>query len=131
MEIYKKYEYVFKEYKMIELTEKSDTILIDNLDLRHCVENRMARLPGDFLYPQYGYFCVLENVNELYAPLHFSYGDVSRVDDLFEYIELVEEDETCFEIVTVLTQDFGVSIIAPKALLSPSVQDQLRLFKEY
>jgi len=116
---------------MIELIQKSDTGLIKDLELRHCIEQRLSHLPFDFKYPEYGYFCIIESASELYRSMKFAYGDVPLIEDFFEYLELVEEDESCFEAVLVLTQDFGVSLIVKKLLLAPPDIEKLREYKEY
>ena len=116
---------------MIELIQQVDTSRIEDLDLRHCVEGRLHLLPADFIYPEYGYFIVLESVSELYHPLALSYGDTPLVERPLDYVELVEEDEECFDVVLLLHADFGVELIIKKSLLSPIEADRLRRFKEF
>ena len=115
---------------MQELIQKEDVALVNDLAVRLCVERRLEALPSDFVYPDYGYLCMIEDEKELFAPLFLSYGDVRLVEDIFERIEIVEEDEDCFDVVLVLHADFGIELIIPKHLLSTSVRNRLRAYKE-
>lgn len=115
---------------MKELIQKADIESIDDAVIQQCVARRLEALPVDFVYPDYGYLCVIEDEQELFARLSLSYGDVSVVEDIFERIEIVEEEEDCFDVVLLLHADFGIELIIPKHLLSTSVRNRLRAYKE-
>lgn len=115
---------------MKQLIKQIDAALIDDLELRHCIERRLSMLPVEFIYPDHGYFVVIESASELYRPMALSYGDMPLVEDPLDYLELVEEDEECFDVVLVLHADFGIELIIKKSLLSPIDADRLRTFKE-
>ena len=117
---------------MIELLSKSDVNLIANPALKEYALYSFERLPSDYIYPDYGYFIVIEYFEELLQnPLPFSKCKLPSINDgLFDYIELVEQKEGILEIVILVDNDFGVSLILeskiiPKATLSKLLEYQI------
>lgn len=117
---------------MIELLNKGDVSLIMNPALKEYATYSFERLPSDFVYPEYGYFIIIEHFDELLQnPLPFSKCKLPSFNDgLLDYIELVEQKGDILEIVILVNNDFGVSLIleskiAPKEILDKLLQYQL------
>lgn len=112
---------------MIELLSKSDVNLIANPALKDYALFSFERLPSDYIYPDYGYFIVIENFEELlHNPLPLSKCKLPSINDgLFDYIELVEQKEGILEIVILVDNDFGVSLILESKIIPIEILDKL------
>lgn len=112
---------------MIELLSKSDVNLIANPALKEYALFSFERLPSDYIYPDYGYFIVIENFEELLLnPLPFSKCKLPSINDgIFDYIELVEQKEGILEVVILVDNDFGVSLILESKILPQVILDKL------
>lgn len=112
---------------MIELLEKGDVSLIHNPALKEYATYSFERLPSDFVYPEYGYFIIIEHFDELLQnPLPFSKCKLPSLNDgLFEYIELVEQKGDILEIVILVNNDFGVSLILESKIVPKEILDKL------
>lgn len=112
---------------MIELLSKSDVSLIANPALKEYALFSFERLPSDYIYPDYGYFIVIENFEELlHNPLPFLKCKLPSINDgLFDYVELVEQKEGIFEVVILVDNDFGISLILESKILPNEILDKL------
>jgi hypothetical protein len=112
---------------MIELLNKGDISLIKNPALKEYAIYSFDRLPSDFVYPEHGYFIIIEHFDELLKnPLPFSKCQLPSFNDsLFEHIELIEQKENVMEIVILVDNDFGVSLILESKIVSKEILDKL------
>ena len=71
---------------MIELFNKTDITKINNKEIQDYLNYSFNRLPSHYEYPQYGYFTVIENYNELENKIHFSNHSLPPItdDEFFE-----------------------------------------------
>ena len=112
---------------MIELLAKRDVSLIANPALKEYTLFSFKRLPSDYIYPDYGYFIVFEHFEELLQnPLPFSKCKLPSINDgLFDYVELVEQKEGILEVVILVDNDFGVSLILESKIIPKEILDKL------
>ena len=112
---------------MIELLNKGDVSLIKNPALKEYAIYSFERLPSDFVYPEYGYFIIIEHFDELFQnPLPFSKCKLPSFNDgLVDYIELVEQKEDVLEIVVLVDSDFGVSLILESKIVPKEILEKL------
>lgn len=107
---------------MILIHSIEDIELVDDEILRVGLQKEFDRLPDDYLYPEYGYFIVIESSDELYDPSELEQLLCKQcpTQSLFESVEMIEEFEGYVQIVLVLEADFGVSLFVRKDVMSYS-----------
>ena len=112
---------------MIELLNKGDVSLIKNPALKEYATYSFERLPSDFVYPDHGYFIIIEQFDELLQnPLPFSKCKLPSFNDgLLDYIELVEQKEDILEVLVLVDNDFGVSLILESRIVPKEILDKL------
>lgn len=112
---------------MIELLNKGDVSLINNPALKEYALYSFERLPSDFVYPEYGYFIIIEQFDELLkSPLPFSKCKLPSFNDgLLDYIELVEQREGILEVLILFDSFFGVSLILESKIVPKEILDKL------
>lgn len=112
---------------MIELLNKGDVSLIKNPALKEYALYSFDRLPSDFVYPEHGYFIIIEHFDELLQnPLPFSKCKLPSFNDgLFDYIELVEQSEGILEVLILFDSFFGVSLILESNIVPTEILDKL------
>lgn len=112
---------------MIELLNKGDVSLIKNPALKEYAIYSFERLPSDFVYPEYGYFIIIEHFEELLKnPIPFSKCKLPSFNDgLLDYIELVEQKGDVLEVVILANNDFGVSLILESKIVPKEILDKL------
>ena len=112
---------------MIEILKPTDVGQVHDEKLKAYLTYSFNRLPDDYLYPDYGYFVIIESQIELEAePIHLTHSTISS---LFEYIEMVEEKNGVIEIVQVLDSDFGVSLIMKREIVTDALYQRLQEYK--
>lgn len=100
---------------MIPIYSKNDVALVEDKILRDGLLKEFERLPDDYKYPEYGYFIVIESLEELQHPIPLKYcSQTYTPQPLSDYVEMVEEFEGYSQIVCVLEADFGVSLFVKK-----------------
>ena len=81
------------------------------MKLSQGVLKEFDRLPDDYLYPEYGYFIVIETVEEWNDPVELNaLISLYTARSLDECVELVEEFEGYSQMVLILNADFGISL---------------------
>ncbi len=112
---------------MIELLNKGDVSLIKNPALKEYAIYSFDRLPSDFVYPNYGYFIIIEHFDELLKnPLPFTKCQLPSFNDgLLNYMELVELKEGILEVLILVDNDFGVSLILESKIVPTESLDKL------
>lgn len=112
---------------MIELLNQGDVSLINTPALKEYALYSFDRLPSDFVYPEHGYFIIIEHFDELLQnPLPFSKCQLPSFNDgLLNYIELVEQKVDVLEIVILVDNDFGVSLILESKIVPAEILDKL------
>lgn len=98
---------------MIEILSKSKVREIEDQEIRDYLEYSFSRLPNDYVYPDYGYFVVVESFDELEKDQIFlsSYTLPSFNKGLLDSINMVEVRETLLEILILVDSDINVSFI--------------------
>jgi len=113
---------------MIEILSKDNYPPITNQSLQNYLHYSLQRLPQDFIYPEFGYFVIVEDLSELESPHQFNGITLpSLLDDNFfeRYVELVEFKDDIIEIVVSLDNDFGVSLIMEKSIIPIDILEKL------
>ena len=102
---------------MIPILSTKDIEFVRDEVLRAGLEEEFKRLPDDYLYPSYGYFIVIESIEELHHPIKLQNSVISQIPEpLSDYIEMIEEFDGYSQIVCILEADFGVSLFVSKKL---------------
>lgn len=115
---------------MIEILDKIDIHKIKNNDLREYLYKSFKRLPEDYIYPDYGYFVVVDSFDEL---------DVNTINltnreldgfwvGLLDYINMVEIDGEVIEILVFVDTDINVSFVMLKSILTFEIIEILEEF---
>ena len=103
---------------MIPIYSIEDVELVDDKILRDGLEAEFARLPDDYLYPTYGYFIVIESIEELRHPISLQHTTLSYTPQpLSDYIEMIEEFDGYSQVVCIFEADFGVSLFVNNKVL--------------
>lgn len=69
------------------------------------------RLPDDYEYPTFGYFIVIESLNELLQAIPLEYSSLSYTPEpLSDYVEMIDGFDGYRQVVCILDADFGVSL---------------------
>lgn len=113
---------------MVEILSKDDIQKVDAV-LQEYLEYSFARLYEGYQYPEYGYFIVIEKFQELLHPLNikeYHIPSISNAAFFKRYIELVEIHKGIVEIVLLLDNDFGVSLIMKEAILPADILSRLK-----
>lgn len=108
---------------MIEILNIDDINKICDPNIKKYLEYSFDRLPDDYIYPDYGYFIVLDNIEELFSDtnLDLSFGSIKGLNDgLIDCFELMEEKYDVVELVFILDNDFGLSFIIKKDIFNDS-----------
>ena len=102
---------------MIHILSTKDIELVSDEVVRAGLEAEFKRLPDDYLYPTYGYFIVIESIEELQHPIKLKNSSISQIPEpLSDYVEMIEEFEGYSQIVCILEADFGVSLFVSEKL---------------
>ena len=115
---------------MIEILNKIDVEKIKDENVREYLEYSFNRLPSDFQYPDFGYFVIVENFNELIVKSIelYCYSISGLNNGLYDDINLVEIRNEIIEILVFVDNDISVSLILPMNILPLKYKDKL---KEY
>ena len=85
--------------------------LVDGEILRDCLRKEFKRLPNDYIYPDYGYFIVIESLEELQHPIPLKHYSLPYAPEpLSDYLEIIEKFDGYYQIVFILEADFGISL---------------------
>lgn len=104
---------------MIHIKSIQDIKLVKNDVIKRGLENEFNRLPNDFKYPEYGYFIVIENLDELLEDISLRNNNSDILYQLLiESIEMIEKFDGYFQIVCILDNDFGVSLFVDDKIIS-------------
>jgi len=105
---------------MIEILDKTDIHKVHDKELKDYLIYSLNRLPNDFEYPEYGSFIIIENIDELKRnPIKFKTCELQSLENsLLDDIEIVEIKDDVIEIVFIIHNDFGVSLICKKEIFS-------------
>lgn len=111
---------------MIPIYSIEDVELVDDKILRDGLEAEFARLPDDYLYPSYGYFIVIESIEELRHPISLQHTTLSYTPQpLSDYIEMIEEFDGYSQVVCIFEADFGVSLFVSNQIATKSQLETL------
>ncbi|EDZ63152.1 hypothetical protein SMGD1_2062 [Sulfurimonas gotlandica GD1] len=108
---------------MIPIHSIEDIELVDDKILREGLRTEFKRLPSDFIFNSYGYFIIIESIEELQRPIPLEHSCLSYTPEpLSNYVEMIEEFDGYCQVVCVLEADFGVSLF-----VSDKVADNTQL----
>ena len=104
---------------MIQIRSKDDVSKISHPVLVAGVNKEFDRLPDDYLYPEYGYFIVIEELEELTNPVELN-AIISQYTarSLEECLELIEESTGYYQVLLILHADFGLSLFVSAETIS-------------
>ena len=115
-----------KAFKMIHILSTKDIEFVRDEVIRAGLEAEFKRLPDDYLYPSYGYFIVIESIEELHHPIKLQNSVISQIPEpLSDYVEMIEEFDGYSQIVCILEADFGVSLFVSKKLATKAELETL------
>ena len=104
---------------MIHILSKDDVSKVSDPVLVAGINREFERLPDDYMYPEYGYFIVIETVEEWNDSVELNALISQYTARSFdECVELVEEFEGYSQVVLILNADFGVSLFVSDELMS-------------
>jgi len=113
---------------MIEILNRADIQNVKDEKIKEYLEYSFKRLPNNFEYPEYGYFVVIETIQELESnSIKLSKINLPSIDNgLFDFVELVEIQNEIVEVVILYDNDYGVSFIIPMSILDESHKERLK-----
>ena len=77
------------------------------------------RLSVDFKYPDYGYFIVIEKLEELTDPVELEAIILEHTErSVVDCLELIEEHEGYCQVLLILHADFGLSLFVSEKIIS-------------
>jgi len=104
---------------MIEILCKDDVNKVSDPVLVAGLNKEFDRLPDDYLYPEYGYFVVIEELEELTNPIELiAIISQHTARSLQDCLEVIEEFEGYFQVVMILNIDYGISVFFNKKLMT-------------
>ena len=116
---------------MIEILSKSKVREIEDQEIRDYLEYSFSRLPSDYLYPDYGYFVVIESFDELDRDeISLSFCTLPSFNKgLLDLINMVEVKETLIEIIILVDSDINVSFIVKMDEVPQNYLDEMLLYQ--
>ena len=96
---------------MIQILSKDDVSKVSDPVLVAGITKEFNRLPNDYKYPDYGYFIVIEKLEELTNPVELNSIISQHTARSFVHcVELIEEFTDYYQVLLILHADFGVSL---------------------
>ena len=117
---------------MIEILKPEDVDKVQHEKLKSYLDYSFKKLPDDFIYPEYGYFVIIESMEELQKePVKLTLCQLPSIEEkaFFDFIEVVEQRYDVIEIVFIIHNDFGVSLIIKEEHLSDALLNRLQKYK--
>ena len=104
---------------MIQILSKDDFSKVSDPILVAGITKEFDRLPDGYLYPEYGYFIVIEELKELTNPVELN-AIISQytAHSLEDCLELIEESTDYYQVLLILHADFGVSLFVSVETIS-------------
>ena len=103
---------------MIEILSKDDVYKVSDPVLVAGITKEFERLPNDYQYPEYGYFIVIERLEELTNPVELnSIISQHTTHSLEDCLELIEESAGYYQVLLILHADFGISLFMSDKLI--------------
>jgi len=104
---------------VIQILSKRDIAKVSDPVLVAGITEEFDRLSPDFKYPDYGYFIVIEKVEELTDPIEIEAIVLEHTARPFtDCLELIEEHEGYCQVLLILHADFGLSLFVSEELIS-------------
>ena len=96
---------------MIQILSKDDLSKVNDPVIVAGLNKEFDRLPDNYEYPEYGYFLVIERLEELTNPVELnSIISQHTTHSLEDCLELIEESTGYYQVLLILHADFGVSL---------------------
>lgn len=104
---------------MIQISTKDDVNKVSDPVIAVGIQEEFERLSDDFLYPAYGYFIVIEKIEELTDPLELNTIITQHTArSLVDSLELIEEYKGYCQVLLILHADFGLSLFVSEKIMS-------------
>ena len=104
---------------MIQILTKDDVNKVSDPIIAVGIREEFDRLSDDFLYPAYGYFIVIEKLEELTNPVELNTIIVQHTArSLVNSLELIEESKGYCQVLLILHADFGLSLFVSEEIMS-------------
>ena len=112
---------------MIEILSKGDLRKIKSVKIKEYLEYSFNRLPSDYEYPDFGYFVVIEELDELIPDsINLSSYSFSGLNNgLYDEINMVEVKNETMEILIFIGNDISISLVLLTSILDTSHRDKL------
>ena len=103
---------------MIQVLTKDDISRVSDPIVAVGIREEFKRLSDDFLYPAYGYFIVIEKVEELTNPVELNAIITQHTArSLTDTVELIETSKGYCQVLLVLHADFGLSLFVSEEIM--------------
>lgn len=112
---------------MIEILSKTDINKVMDIKLRDYLVYSFNRLPEDYIYPEYGYFIIIEDFKELNShKIELSNYTINSIQDgMFEDINIVEINGEIIEILVFVDNEISVSFIMYENIIDKETREKL------
>lgn len=111
---------------MIPIRCSEDVAFVANPIIRAGLQKEFKRLPDDYEYPTFGYFIVIESLDELLQTIPLEYSSLFYTPEpLSDYVEMIEEFDGYCQVVCILYADFGVSLFVSEEIATHSQLETL------
>ena len=119
---------------MLEIYSKSDIEKIVDNELKEYLEYAFARFEEGYVYPQSGYYIVIQEYQELLQPLkleHYAYKLPAITDERFftAYLEVMEIKEEVVDLLLLCNNEYGLNLIMKKEILPQGVLKRLEAYQ--
>lgn len=115
---------------MIEILKKSDVKKVNDPKFREYLEYSFNRLPENYEYPEFGYFVIIESLDELIAnEINLTTYVLNGLENgLYDDINMVEVKDKIMEILVFVDNDISVSLILAIEILEDRYKEELEMY---
>lgn len=115
---------------MIEILSKNDINKVEDGKLKEYLIYSFNRLPQNFNYPEYGFFVVIETIDELLEGFKLSKYSITGLDSgLCDEINMVEVKDKIIEILVFVDNDINISLVLSIDILDEIHKEELFHYK--
>lgn len=115
---------------MIEILNKIDIHKVNDENIKKYLEYSLTRLPNNFVYPDLGYFVVIEKFQELTREtIKLTNHSLNGIDNgLYDDINMVEIKDEVIELLVFVDSDITIGLILLIDMIPIKYQNELRAF---
>ena len=119
---------------MVEIYEFSDILKVKDKSVKEYLEYAFARFEEGYVYPQLGYYIVIQEYEELLQPLkleHYAYKLPAITDERFftAYLEVMEIKEEVVDLLLLCNNEYGLNLVMKKEILPQGVLKRLSAYQ--